>query len=169
MNQKFMMAGSLLPALALLAAGPVATPPKPPLGLQPITWPADNPYSPAKAELGRILYFDKRLSADESLSCASCHDPKKGFTDGAAVSTGIRGQRGGRSAPTVINRAWSLAQFWDGRASSLEDQAIGPMANPIEMGSTHEAIEGHLQEIPGYKPLFHAAFGDDKIKIGRAH
>jgi cytochrome c peroxidase len=165
MRLKFIMAGSLLPALFLFAAGPVATPPKPPLGLLPVTWPADNPYSAAKAELGRILYFDKRLSADETLSCASCHDPKKAFTDGAPVSTGIRGQRGGRSAPTVINRAWSLAQFWDGRASSLEDQAIGPMANPIEMGSTHEAIEGHLQAIPGYKPLFQAAFGNDKITI----
>jgi len=165
MMNRVLVAGGLLPALFLLAASPAAMPPKEPLGLLPIIWPADNPYSAAKAELGRILYFDKRLSLDETISCATCHDPKFGFTDGAAVSTGIKGQRGGRSAPTVINRAWSLAQFWDGRATSLEDQAIGPMANPIEMGSTHEAIVSHLKGIPGYKPLFESAFGNDKITI----
>ena len=92
---------------------------KVPLGLLPIPWPADNPYSPDKVELGRLLYFDKRLSADNSVACATCHVPEKGFTDGAPFSTGIRGQRGGRRAPTVINRAYSLAQFWDGRAPRL--------------------------------------------------
>src|SRR6266516_2105685 len=98
MTNKVLVAGSLLPALFLLAAAPPA-PPREPLGLLPITWPADNPYSPAKAELGRVLYFDKRLSADGTVSCGTCHDPKFGFTDGAAVSTGIKGQRGDRSAP----------------------------------------------------------------------
>src|SRR5204863_3988296 len=111
-----------------------------PLGLLPIQWPADNPYSKEKVELGRLLYFDRRLSADGTVSCASCHHPKFAFTDGAAVSTGIRGQKGGRSAPTVINRAYSLAQFWDGRAATLEEQAKGPMANPIEMANTHDAV-----------------------------
>ena len=110
-----------------------------PLGLPPFDFPAGNPYSVAKAELGRLLYFDRRLSADGSVACATCHDPKFAFTDGAAVSTGIKSQKGGRSAPTVINRAYSLAQFWDGRAATLEEQAKGPMANPIEMGNTHEA------------------------------
>src|SRR4051812_48715990 len=108
-------AGVLLPAVLLLAAAP-PTPPKSPLGLLPLTFPADNPYSAAKASLGKTLYFDKRLSGDNTVSCATCHDPKYAFTDGAMVSTGIRGQKGGRSAPTVLNRAWSLAQFWDGRA-----------------------------------------------------
>src|SRR4051812_49196732 len=100
--------------------------PKAPLGLPPLQWPRDNPYSAAKVELGRYLYFDRRLSADDSVSCASCHAPEHGFTDGAPVSTGIKGQKGGRSAPTVINRVYSLAQFWDGRAGSLEEQAKGP-------------------------------------------
>jgi cytochrome c peroxidase len=166
MTKKALAAGTLLPA-ALLFAASSAAPPKEPLGLLPITWPADNLYSPAKAELGRTLYFDKRLSADGSVSCATCHDPKFAFTDGAAVSSGIKGQKGGRSAPTVINRAWSLAQFWDGRASSLEAQAIGPMANPIEMGNTHEAIVAALRGIPGYKPLYAAAFGDGEITMDR--
>src|SRR6266567_1270182 len=127
---------------------------KEPLGLVPIVWPADNPYSLEKAELGRILYFDPRISADGDVSCATCHDPKFAFTDGAAVSTGIKGQKGGRSAPTVINRAYSLAQFWDGRASTLEIQALGPMVNPIEMGNTHAGVVKTLRAIPGYRVLF---------------
>lgn len=138
-----------------------------PLGLLPIQFPADNPYSRAKAELGKLLYFDKRLSADGSVSCATCHHPKFAFTDGSAVSTGIKGQKGGRSAPTVFNRAYSLAQFWDGRAATLEAQAIGPMANPIEMGNTHDAVVAKLQSIQGYQSLFAAAFGTPEITLDR--
>src|SRR5690349_8640915 len=137
--------------------------PKPPLGLIPVTFPADNPYTPAKAELGRYLYFDPRLSADGTVSCATCHDPRHGFTDGAAVSTGIRGQRGNRSAPTVINRAYSLAQFWDGRAGTLEEQAKGPIANAIEMGNTHDAVCTTLGRLQGYRGLFQKAFGSEEI------
>jgi cytochrome c peroxidase len=141
--------------------------PKPPLGLPPIQWPRDNPYSAAKVELGRYLYFDRRLSADDTVSCASCHAPEHGFTDGSPVSTGINGQKGGRSAPTVINRVYSLAQFWDGRAGSLEEQAKGPMANPIEMGNTHGAVVARLRGIAGYRPLFAKAFGGEEINIDR--
>jgi len=133
--------------------------------LIPIPWHADNPYSPAKVELGRLLYFDKRLSADNSVSCATCHAPEKGFTDGAPVSTGIRGQKGGRSAPTVINRAYSLAQFWDGRAPTLEDQAKGPIANPLEMDNTHDAMAAKLSGVQDYRPLFQKAFGSPDITI----
>ena len=111
-----------------------------PRGLQPIQWPKDNPYTKAKWDLGRALYYDTRLSVDNSVSCASCHSPQFGFTDGQKVSAGVKHQFGGRSAPTVINRAYSLAQFWDGRAKTLEEQAGGPMANPIEMGHTHEGV-----------------------------
>jgi len=136
-----------------------------PLGLLPIQWPEDNPYSKEKVELGRLLYFDPRLSADGSISCASCHHPKFSFTDGSPVSTGIKGQKGGRSAPTVFNRAYSLAQFWDGRAATLEDQAKGPMANPIEMGNTHDALVSKVAGIPGYKVLFQKAFGTGDITI----
>ena len=139
--------------------------PKVPRGLVPIFWPKDNPYSPAKAELGWLLYFDKRLSGDGSVSCASCHDPKHAFTDGQAFSKGIRGQLGGRSAPTVINRAFSLEQFWDGRAKSLEDQAKGPIANPVEMDMKHEACEECINAIPGYRERFKEVFGADKVTI----
>jgi cytochrome c peroxidase len=141
--------------------------PKPPAGMPAFSWPSNNPYSAAKAELGRYLYFDTRLSADNTVSCATCHDPKFAFTDGAAVSTGIKGQKGGRSAPTVINRAYALSQFWDGRAESLEEQAKGPMQNPIEMGNTHAAIVARLRGIAGYRPLFAKAFGSEEIDIDR--
>ena len=122
------------------------------MGLPPVQWPKDNPYSREKAELGRFLYFDKRLSADGTVSCATCHQPDFAYTDGQAVSTGVNGQKGNRSAPTVINRAYSVAQFWDGRAASLEEQAKGPMANPLEMGTTHEIIVTKMRKIPGYAP-----------------
>jgi len=139
--------------------------PKVPLGLVPIFWPKDNPYTPQKAELGWFLYFDKRLSADQSVACASCHDPKFAFTDGQRFSKGIRGQLGGRSAPTVINRAYSLDQFWDGRAKSLEEQAKGPIENPIEMGHPHDLCEKCIGGIPGYQKRFKEVFGADTVKI----
>lgn len=169
-----LLAGMVAPAIFFLGGLALAQrAPKPPakfkepLGLVPIIWPADNPYSVEKAELGRLLYFDPRLSVDATVSCATCHNPKFAFTDGAEVSTGIKGQKGKRSAPTVLNHAYSLAQFWDGRAATLEAQAIGPMANPIEMGSTHEAIVGNLKNVKGYRELFAKAFGTDEITIER--
>jgi cytochrome c peroxidase len=178
MRIRALAAGACVPAAFLLLA---QTPPRKaatarkappafrePKGLVPVIWPAENPYSPEKAELGKLLYFDKRLSADGTVACATCHDPRFAFTDGAAISTGIKGQKGGRSAPTVINRAYSLAQFWDGRAATLEEQALGPMANPIEMGHTHEAISKVLNSSPGYRELFKKAFGSDEITIERA-
>lgn len=170
------LAGGILPAIlaiGCLADGParavshpkIAKRPREPLGLAPILWPPDNPYSVEKAELGRLLYFDPRLSADGTVSCATCHSPQFAFADGGAVSTGIKGQKGNRSAPTVINRAYSLAQFWDGRAATLEDQALGPMANPMEMGNTHEGIIGNLKKIRGYRELFAKAFGTEDFTI----
>src|SRR5947207_14191901 len=164
MQRKRAMAGAFaLPAFLVLCFG--AEGPKAPLGLPPLAWPRDNPYSAAKVELGRLLYFDRRLSSDETVSCASCHDPRFAFTDNAAVSTGIKSQHGGRSAPTVINRAYSLAQFWDGRAATLEEQAKGPIANPIEMGHTHDACAECVAAIPGYKKRFAEVFGPGKITI----
>lgn len=172
-------AAGLIALLALVTAAPHfrAAPdgettfpkdgPKVPLGLVPIMWPKENPYSAEKAELGWLLYFDKRLSVDATVACATCHDPKAGFTDGLPFSKGIRGQLGGRSAPTVINRAYSLDQFWDGRARSLEEQAKGPIANPIEMGHAHDLCEKCVAGIKGYRPKFAAAFGDDKVTIDR--
>src|SRR4029079_15947489 len=166
MTRKRILAGALaVPAFSIWMWGQAneVAPPKAPLGLPPLSWPRDNPYSAAKGELGRTLYFDRRLSADESVSCASCHEPRRAFTDGSAVSTGIKSQKGGRSAPTVINRAYSLAQFWDGRAATLEEQAKGPMANPIEMGNTHDAIVGRLQGIAGYRAMFAKVYGSEEI------
>lgn len=152
----------IAPAFVMLAADPAV---EVPLGLLPVRFPANNPYSPAKRELGRLLYYDKRLSADGTVSCATCHAPANGFTDNLPVSSGIKGQKGGRSAPTVFNRAYSLAQFWDGRAASLEEQAAGPMANPIEMGNTHDVVVTTLRGIPGYKPLFKQAFGKEEFGL----
>jgi cytochrome c peroxidase len=145
--------------------------PKPPLGLPKVQWPKDNPYSSDKVELGRLLYFDKRVSSDRSVSCATCHAPEKAFTDGEAVSTGIGGQKGGRSAPTVINRAYSTTQFWDGRAESLEEQAKGPIANPIEMTAEKEADAAHessmkrLRAMKGYVERFERVFGTKQFDI----
>src|SRR5689334_21686868 len=179
MRQKIMI-GMTPAALALLvfwlmptvsADVPVDTPPTPPLGLPKVQWPEDNPYSAAKAELGRFLYFDNRLSSDATISCASCHAPEKAFADGSPVSTGIGGQKGGRSAPTVINRAYSTQQFWDGRAASLEEQAKGPIANPLEMtaeksaDAAHAAVVKRLKAVPGYVKLFEKAFGTKDFHI----
>ncbi|MCH2587556.1 MAG: c-type cytochrome [Planctomycetales bacterium] len=142
-----------------------------PFGLPPVFFPEDNPYSSAKVELGRLLYFDKRLSTDNTVACASCHAPSKGYTDGAPVSTGINGQKGGRSAPTVINRAYSTRQFWDGRAPSLEAQAVGPIANPIEMTNlksekaAHGAVVARLKKIKGYRSRFAKVFGSRDFTI----
>jgi cytochrome c peroxidase len=152
------------PAFVLVQAQE-AKPPKVPLGLLPVQYPRDNPYSAKKAELGRLLYYDKRLSADGTVSCASCHHPDHAFTDGKAVSEGIRAQKGGRSAPTVINRAYGFAQFWDGRAKSLEEQAIGPMANAIEMGNSHVAVVKTINGIPGYRKMFQEVFGNEECDI----
>jgi cytochrome c peroxidase len=163
-----MAAASVVLPAACLAVWAGEKPPKVPQGLPPIQWPKDNPYSAAKAELGRYLYFDKRLSADETISCATCHNPKYGFTDGAPVSTGINGQKGNRSAPTVINRAFARAQFWDGRAATLEDQVKGPIANPIEMGNSHEMAVEVIMQSEGYRALFAKAFGSEEITIDRA-
>ncbi len=159
----------LMPALAADSA--TDKPPKPPLGLPKVQWPEDNRYSAAKAELGRLLYFDKRLSHDGTVSCASCHAPEKAFTDWAPVSTGIAGKKGGRSAPTVINQAYNTWQFWDGRAGSLEAQAKGPLGNPIEMtaektaDAAHAAVTKRLKGVPGYVQRFDKAFGTKDITI----
>ena len=136
-----------------------------PLGLTPMMWPKDNAYSPEKAELGRLLYYDKRVSADNTVACASCHAPEKGFTDNLPVSVGIAGQKGGMSAPTVINRGYGQLQFWDGRAGSLEAQAVGPMANAIEMGHSHEGVVTRLRKMAGYRAMFKQVFGTEEFDL----
>ena len=119
----------------------------------------ENPLTRAKIELGRQLYMDTRLSADSTISCASCHDPNQGFAKQTQFGEGIRGQKGNRNSPTAYNRILSSTQFWDGRAASLEEQAKGPIANPIEMGYTHDACVKRIAGIPGYSKQFAAVFG----------
>lgn len=144
-----------------------------PLGLQADAAyvPENNPLSQAKIELGRKLYFDGRLSKDGTISCATCHSPDKGFSDGRPTSTGIGGQVGSRNAPTVMNRLFSKEQFWDGRAADLETQALGPVQNPIEMGHTLQGMVSNVQRIKAYAPEFEAAFGSPDItpeRVGQA-
>jgi cytochrome c peroxidase len=139
-----------------------------PFGLEEtaVVIPADNPMTVEKVELGRTLFFDKRLSQDNTIACASCHLAKFGFTDGMPVSTGIRGQKGGRSAPASFNRVFSSAQFWDGRAATLEDQSIGPFTNPIEHGfANYDVMAAKMMKIAGYRKLFKQAFGQEVITI----
>lgn len=130
-----------------------------------ITIPADNPLTKAKIELGRQLYFDPRLSLDSTISCASCHHPDHGYGFNTRFGVGIEGQEGGRNSPVSFNRILSGAQFWDGRAESVEAQAIGPIANPIEMGFTHEACVERLKSIPGYVLQFKSVFPDSGVTI----
>lgn len=131
----------------------------------------ENPLTPAKIELGRQLYFDKRLSSDMTVSCADCHDPDEGFAKHTQFGVGIGGQEGGRNSPVSYNRILSDKQFWDGRAASLEEQAVGPIANPIEMGNTHDACVACLKGIDGYRMQFESVFGEEGVTIdnvGRA-
>jgi len=122
--------------------------------------PADNLTTAAKIELGKMLYFDPRLSSTGTVSCFSCHNVMEGGDDHMTTSAGVHGQKGGRNAPTVWNAAFHSAQFWDGRAPSLEEQAKGPPVNPIEMGMPSlDAVIGRVRHIPGYKPYFEKAFG----------
>lgn len=140
-----------------------------PLGLDKDVYlvPEDNPITPEKTTLGKLLYFDKRVSMDNTISCASCHSPQSGFADPNQFSIGVGGKTGNRNSPTVLNTSFNLFQFWDGRAKSLEEQAVGPMANPVEMAHTLEGVEKRIGSIEGYKPYFKAAFGDETVTIDR--
>jgi len=121
--------------------------------------PEDNPMTAEKVALGKQLYFDPRLSKDGTVSCATCHDPAKGWTDQLPVSTGVGGKHGTRNAPTVLSSAFNYMQFWDGRASSLEAQALGPIENPVEMANTLPAVVAWLNSVPGYRSQFQRVFG----------
>jgi cytochrome c peroxidase len=159
-----------LPAHAQSAAAPLRPIGKPveikaPLGLPPVPIPPDNPPTEETIALGRRLYYDPTLSLDGTISCASCHSPQFAFSDKRPVSEGVGGQTGTRHAPTVINSAYFTTQFWDGRAASLEEQAKGPMTNPVEMGLSLEGAEQRLRANPKYPELFKQAWGSDQITI----
>lgn len=130
-----------------------------------ITGLKENPLTRAKIELGRQLYFDTRLSSDNTVSCASCHHPDEGYAKHTQFGIGVNGQEGGRNSPISYNRILSSLQFWDGRAASLEEQAKGPIANPIEMANTHEKAIATLKSIPGYVKQFEAVFGAKGLNI----
>ncbi len=132
-----------------------------PLGMPKMRIPADNPLTKEKVELGKQLFFDPRLSRDNTVSCATCHNPEKGWSNAERFATGVRDQVGGRSAPTIINSGYFYFQFWDGRANHVEGQALGPIQNPIEMDLTLEEVTEKLNKIPGYKKQFQDVFGTD--------
>ena len=129
--------------------------------LPPMPVPADNPQTDAKVRLGAQLYFDTRLSADNTISCATCHSPEMAWANHGATDKGFRGQVGGRNSGTILDAAYMKFQFWDGRAGSLEEQALGPIHNPIEMGETLENVVLKLNAIPGYRSAFREVFGTD--------
>ncbi len=154
---------------AAAAGGPVGTPvePKIPLGLPKLPIPEDNPLTKEKIALGKKLYFDKRLSKDGTISCATCHDPAKAWAEHSPTSTGIGGAVGGANSPTVINAAYAGPQFWDGRATGLEEQALGPIENPIEMGHKLVVCCAELTVIEEYKAGFEKAFGTPEVTSDR--
>ncbi|MCR9295260.1 MAG: c-type cytochrome [bacterium] len=140
------------------------------IGKDQLFVPEDNPMTKAKVELGRQLYFDRRLSSDATVSCADCHHPDFGYAKDTQFGVGVDDQTGNRNSPVAYNRILSKEQFWDGRAATLEDQAVGPIANPIEMGNTHEVVVKFLSDHPIYRVQFEKVFGrapniDD---VGRA-
>lgn len=123
--------------------------------------------NPALVELGKMLFFEPRLSRSGFISCNSCHNLATGGVDNLQTSVGDRWQKGPINSPTVLNSFGQIAQFWDGRAKTLAEQAAGPIANPLEMASTHEMAVKVIASIPGYAPYFEKAFGDAKVDIKR--
>jgi len=152
-------------------AAPKATPNDPALAAlqakyhrpDKVKYPADNAYSPAREELGRVLFFDPRLSGSNWISCASCHNPAFHWGDGLPTAIGHGMKVLGRRTPTVLNLAWAEAMFWDGRAESLEEQATGPIEAPGEMNLPLAELEAKLKTISGYKPLFEKAYPGEPI------
>src|SRR6201990_2145588 len=139
---------------------------KAPLGLPPVPIPADNPPTAQTIALGRKLFYDPRLSKNNTVSCASCHNPNIGFTDGLAIAHGIGGLIGKRNAPTLLNAAYSPLQFWDGRASTLETQSGFSLPDPVEMNQPHDVFVGKIRRDPTYKAEFAQAFGPGTITLG---
>lgn len=113
-------------------------------------YPADNPYSQEKEELGKLLFFDPRLSSSGQIACANCHNPDLSWADGMRVAVGHDRQLGTRNTPTVLNTAYATGYFWDGRAKTLEEQALGPIENPVEMHSSSKLAVRRIKRIKRY-------------------
>ena len=138
---------------------------------QSIPFPADNSYSPEAEILGRTLFFDSRLSGSGSLACASCHNPSFGWEDGLALGHGEGMRQLGRHTPSILNAAWGDLYFWDGRAASLEAQALGPIGNPAEMNQSLSQLPEKLSKIADYRKMFKSAYPGEGITastIGKA-
>jgi cytochrome c peroxidase len=129
-----------------------------PLGDVPV--PADNPMTPEVLELGKTLFFDPRLSGNNEISCATCHDPNQGYGDAQPTFSMYNGGHGKRNSPTVINSGFYTTYFWDGRAASLEEQALGPIQNPDEMNQQLPELISELKAVKGYEDRFQLAFGE---------
>jgi cytochrome c peroxidase len=131
-----------------------------PVALTREAMPKDNPQTPEKIALGEKLFFDGRLSANGTVACASCHDPRLAFTDGRPVAVGIHNRIGQRNSPTVLNALYNKFQFWDGRAPTLEKQAALPIINPVEMGQpTLDSAVARVAAVPAYRTRFRRVFG----------
>jgi cytochrome c peroxidase len=139
------------------------------LGLPAPQWLSEAPQDASKAALGRRLFFDKRLSADGTISCASCHQPERGFTDGLPLARGLKGRVGTRHVPTIVNAALLESQFWDGRRSTLEEQAREPFVNPAEHGLANEAQVVDMIADSSYRAAFVDAFGVAADSVSIAH
>ncbi len=129
------------------------------------TYPATNPYSPEKEKLGKILFFDPRLSSSKQIACASCHDPELGWGDGRRVAYGHDRANGKRNAMSIINTAFFNELFWDGRATSLEHQSTFPIADHVEMNTDLKLMVKNVKAIKGYKDLFTKAYGSDEVTL----
>ncbi|MDH4228174.1 MAG: hypothetical protein OEW11_00325 [Nitrospirota bacterium] len=151
------LAGLMMTAPAALAADWT--------GMPMVAYPKDNAYSPAKAELGKKLFFEPRLSGSNIMSCATCHNPALGWADGLKLGKGHNMGQLGRHTPTVINSAFSSAQFWDGRAATLEDQAKGPIVSAGEMNQDATELVTELSAIPGYVAAFAQVFPGEAISL----
>jgi cytochrome c peroxidase len=138
---------------------------KAPLGLPPVPIPADNQPTASTIALGQKLFFETKLSRDNTIACSSCHNPITAFVDGRKLSLGVESRQGTRNAPTVLNAAYLPVQFWDGRAPTLEEQCKGPIANPVEMDQAHEPLVVRLNADPIYRAEFAKAFGPGLITI----
>lgn len=135
--------------------------------LDSVIHPTENPYNDAKKDLGKLLFYDPRLSVSGQIACASCHDPQLGWGDGKRIAFGHDRKTGARNAMTIFNTAFYTKLFWDGRAKSLEDQARFPVADHLEMNENIGAMEKRIQKYNGYKPMFKKAFGDEEITASK--
>jgi len=156
----------MLPVLSIsLYANAESLEPLPPLPISP-----ENPLTPEKVELGRKLFFDRRLSGDGTMACATCHNPETGYSDGLDISLSYPTTKNWRNSPAIINLAYNEVFFWDGRASGLEEQALFPIMSAFEMNQNLDFLEEELKQVPEYIKAFHEVFGGEitRERVGMA-